>query len=161
MRTCPITSITYHPPSVLLCVCVCVCVCDPPLISPSSSCCVCVCVCVIGPHGRRRDEPGHTPDKYLEFLDFIERLLQYDPVVRLSATDSLRHPYVYRLVGWFTPVVSPHNTSSHHPPSHPPSTHLTPLPPPSPPLTPPLTHPSPPSQRGERAGGAPQHRHRG
>jgi dual specificity tyrosine-phosphorylation-regulated kinase 1 len=25
-----------------------------------------------GPNGRRRDEPGHTPDKYLEFLDFIE-----------------------------------------------------------------------------------------
>jgi len=48
-----------------------------------------------GPHGRRRDEPGHTTDKYQEFLDFIERLLQYDPAVRLSASDALRHIYVY------------------------------------------------------------------
>ena len=25
-----------------------------------------------GPHGKRRDEAGHTQDKYFEFLDFIE-----------------------------------------------------------------------------------------
>jgi hypothetical protein len=25
-----------------------------------------------GPHGRRKEEAGHTQDKYLEFLDFIE-----------------------------------------------------------------------------------------
>jgi hypothetical protein len=25
-----------------------------------------------GPHGKRRDEVGHTQDKYFEFLDFIK-----------------------------------------------------------------------------------------
>jgi len=35
-----------------------------------------------GPAGRRRDEQGHSVEKYTEFLDYIQTLLRYDPDTR-------------------------------------------------------------------------------
>ena len=47
-----------------------------------------------GPYGRRRDHDGHTEDRYLEFLNFIQRMLIYDPAERSSAVQALQHPYL-------------------------------------------------------------------
>ena len=49
--------------------------------------------------GRKIGEPGHTTDKYVEFLDFISKLLIYIPSDRTSADDALNHPYLSVNVG--------------------------------------------------------------
>jgi len=48
-----------------------------------------------GPHGRRLGEAGHTEDKYLEFISFIQSLLVYLPRDRASASQAAMHPYVF------------------------------------------------------------------
>eukprot|EP00595_Chromulina_sp_UTEXLB2642_P003574 CAMPEP_0196764354 /NCGR_PEP_ID=MMETSP1095-20130614/5909_1 /TAXON_ID=96789 ORGANISM="Chromulina nebulosa, Strain UTEXLB2642" /NCGR_SAMPLE_ID=MMETSP1095 /ASSEMBLY_ACC=CAM_ASM_000446 /LENGTH=246 /DNA_ID=CAMNT_0042119655 /DNA_START=1045 /DNA_END=1785 /DNA_ORIENTATION=- len=47
-----------------------------------------------GPSGRRFGEVGHSPENYEEFLDFIKRILVFDPSQRLSASESLDHPFI-------------------------------------------------------------------
>lgn len=48
-----------------------------------------------GPAGRRSDEPvEHSPEKYLEFLDFVKMMLVYSPSERASAADIMNHPYL-------------------------------------------------------------------
>eukprot|EP01038_Epipyxis_sp_PR26KG_P012095 gene12095-16185_t len=50
-----------------------------------------------GPSGRRLGETGHGEANYLEFLDFVEKLLVFDPTIRASASDILNHPYILNL----------------------------------------------------------------
>ena len=52
-----------------------------------------------GPHGRRRGEPGHEEEVYLQFLDFTRRLLIYDPQERWTPTMALQHPYLTSIPG--------------------------------------------------------------
>jgi len=47
-----------------------------------------------GPGGRHYGEPDHSPQKYLEFLDFIKSILVLSPNQRASAAQILYHPYV-------------------------------------------------------------------
>ena len=47
-----------------------------------------------GPFGRRKDEVGHSRENYLEFLSFIEALLQFDPRERWSAAQAMEHYYI-------------------------------------------------------------------
>lgn len=47
-----------------------------------------------GPFGRRKDEPGHSPEEYTKFRDLIQRMLDYNPVRRLSAAEAVRHPFL-------------------------------------------------------------------
>lgn len=47
-----------------------------------------------GPFGRRKDEPGHSPDDYKKFRDLIQRMLDYNPVKRLCAVEAVRHPFL-------------------------------------------------------------------
>mmetsp|Transcript_56298 Transcript_56298/g.110984 ORF Transcript_56298/g.110984 Transcript_56298/m.110984 type:complete len:561 (-) Transcript_56298:263-1945(-) len=51
-----------------------------------------------GPAGRRAGEADHTPAKYTEFLDFVKRMLIYDPVERANPTDMLSHVYLAELI---------------------------------------------------------------
>jgi len=44
--------------------------------------------------GRRKDEPGHSPEEYAKFKDLIERMLQYNPVKRLNAVETLNHLFL-------------------------------------------------------------------
>jgi hypothetical protein len=46
-----------------------------------------------GPAGRRRDEQGHSVEKYAEFLNYIQTLLRYDPDHRFSAEELTNHPF--------------------------------------------------------------------
>lgn len=47
-----------------------------------------------GPFGRRKNEPGHSPDEYNKFKDLIQRMLDYNPVKRLCAAEAMRHPFL-------------------------------------------------------------------
>lgn len=48
-----------------------------------------------GPQGRRLNDPGHTPQMYAMFADFIRAMLIYQPSQRTTAAESLKHPYLY------------------------------------------------------------------
>ncbi|KEG08314.1 serine/threonine protein kinase [Trypanosoma grayi] len=50
-----------------------------------------------GPRGCRRGQPGHDVEDYKVFLDFIQRLLCYDPRKRMSCTEALQHPFLAEL----------------------------------------------------------------
>ncbi|KPA73283.1 putative Serine/threonine-protein kinase [Leptomonas pyrrhocoris] len=50
-----------------------------------------------GPRGRRLDTPGHDEKSYREFLDFVARLLRYQPEERMSCRDALQHPFLMPL----------------------------------------------------------------
>jgi dual specificity tyrosine-phosphorylation-regulated kinase 1 len=67
-----------------------------------------------GPYGRRQGEPGHTVEKYEEFLDLIQKLLIFDPKQRISAKDALNHPY---LMPEGTVIPQPATASAAVPPS--------------------------------------------
>ncbi|CAM6031308.1 unnamed protein product, partial [Sphagnum compactum] len=47
-----------------------------------------------GPPGRQRGDEHHSEERYLEFLDFIQSMLVFDPKGRISAEAALRHPYI-------------------------------------------------------------------
>ena len=48
-----------------------------------------------GPLGRRRHEKtGHTLEHYRQFLDFVERMLDYDPKTRIKPLEALNHPFL-------------------------------------------------------------------
>lgn len=48
-----------------------------------------------GPSGRRADEAtGHTERDYALFLDLIERMLEWDPAVRIRPMQALNHPFL-------------------------------------------------------------------
>lgn len=47
-----------------------------------------------GPFGRRKDEPGHSADEYVKFRDLIQKMLDYNPVKRMSASEAVRHVFL-------------------------------------------------------------------
>eukprot|EP01041_Mallomonas_annulata_P003327 gene3327-6582_t len=47
-----------------------------------------------GPMGRRAGEAGHSLERYEEYLDFIRRMLAYEPLQRLSAFEASLHPFL-------------------------------------------------------------------
>lgn len=51
-----------------------------------------------GPRGCRKGQAGHDEQTYLHFLDFVERLLQYDPAKRLTCDEAFQHPFLAPLV---------------------------------------------------------------
>lgn len=46
-----------------------------------------------GPGGRRRNEPGHSVVDYMKFKDLIRRMLTYDPKLRITPSNALRHEF--------------------------------------------------------------------
>lgn len=51
-------------------------------------------VYTFGPGGRRQGEQNHNEARYLEFLDFVRRLLVYNPDYRAAPADMANHPYL-------------------------------------------------------------------
>ncbi|CAH8457495.1 unnamed protein product [Heterobilharzia americana] len=49
-----------------------------------------------GPRGRRLHESGHTPMDYSIFLEFVLRMLTFDPVRRISPAAALAHRFFRR-----------------------------------------------------------------
>ncbi|CAD5219653.1 unnamed protein product [Bursaphelenchus xylophilus] len=49
-----------------------------------------------GPYGRRYGEPGHGAEDYEKFKELILRMLEYNPVKRLTAQEAVRHPFLYK-----------------------------------------------------------------
>mmetsp|Transcript_18241 Transcript_18241/g.30647 ORF Transcript_18241/g.30647 Transcript_18241/m.30647 type:complete len:544 (+) Transcript_18241:275-1906(+) len=47
-----------------------------------------------GPGGKRAGEADHSPQKYLEFLDFVKALLVYSPSERATPVQIATHPYM-------------------------------------------------------------------
>ncbi|EKF28003.1 serine/threonine protein kinase, putative [Trypanosoma cruzi marinkellei] len=50
-----------------------------------------------GPRGCRQGQAGHGVEDYKVFLDFVQRLLCYDPRKRMSCTEALQHPFLSEL----------------------------------------------------------------
>lgn len=49
-----------------------------------------------GPQGRRRGEPGHTPEDYEKFIDLVQRMLVYEPRLRIRPEEALAHRFFMR-----------------------------------------------------------------
>ncbi|CAH8833995.1 unnamed protein product [Trichobilharzia szidati] len=49
-----------------------------------------------GPRGRRLHEAGHTPMDYSIFLEFVLRMLTFDPARRISPAEALTHRFFRR-----------------------------------------------------------------
>ncbi|KAF6768127.1 hypothetical protein AHF37_06964 [Paragonimus kellicotti] len=49
-----------------------------------------------GPRGRRAQEPGHSPEDYKVFMEFVLRMLAFDPDRRMRPTNALIHPFFRR-----------------------------------------------------------------
>jgi serine/threonine protein kinase len=48
-----------------------------------------------GPQGRRKHEKtGHSEQHYKQFLDLLERMLEYDPGIRIRPMQALNHPFL-------------------------------------------------------------------
>ncbi len=48
-----------------------------------------------GPGGRRKHEKsGHSTLHYLQFVDLVERMLDYDPRTRIKPMEALNHPFL-------------------------------------------------------------------
>ena len=48
-----------------------------------------------GPGGRRKGEKtGHSTLDYLQFMDLILRMLDYDPTSRITPMEALNHPFL-------------------------------------------------------------------
>jgi len=52
-----------------------------------------------GPGGRRADEAGHDVNDYTMFHDIISKMLCYDPELRISPSEALRHPFLRSMYG--------------------------------------------------------------
>lgn len=46
-----------------------------------------------GPHGRRRGEDGHSTADYLQFLNLVLQMLEYNPVRRIKPEQALQHAF--------------------------------------------------------------------
>lgn len=46
-----------------------------------------------GPHGRRRGEEGHSTADYLQFLNLVLQMLEYNPARRIKPEQALRHAF--------------------------------------------------------------------
>ncbi|OON17973.1 hypothetical protein X801_06182 [Opisthorchis viverrini] len=49
-----------------------------------------------GPQGRRRGEPGHSPEDYEKFVDLVQRMLVFDPSQRIRPEEALAHRFFMR-----------------------------------------------------------------
>mmetsp|Transcript_34469 Transcript_34469/g.42476 ORF Transcript_34469/g.42476 Transcript_34469/m.42476 type:complete len:786 (+) Transcript_34469:259-2616(+) len=47
-----------------------------------------------GPATRRKGESGHSIEHYKQFLDFVDRMLDYDPATRITPLEALQHPFI-------------------------------------------------------------------
>ena len=47
-----------------------------------------------GPGGRRQGEQGHDADDYARFEDLLARLLDLDPVTRMTPSEALHHAFL-------------------------------------------------------------------
>lgn len=47
-----------------------------------------------GPHGRRRNEEGHSSADYLQFLNLILQMLEYNPARRIKPDVAMRHAFI-------------------------------------------------------------------
>ena len=45
-----------------------------------------------GPHQSRAGEDGHAVRSYQLFVDLVERMLEWDPAVRIKPMEALNHP---------------------------------------------------------------------
>jgi len=52
-----------------------------------------------GPFGRRRGEAGHTTGDYLQFLNLVLQMLDYNPARRIKPEQALRHAFFQQLNG--------------------------------------------------------------
>ena len=50
-----------------------------------------------GPGGRRTGEPGHSERDYIKFKDLVERMLDFDPVTRITPYYGLQHGFFRRM----------------------------------------------------------------
>lgn len=57
-----------------------------------------------GPQGRRADDPGHQVAHYQVFVDLVLRMLHYDPALRITPSEALRHPFVTGVEALAAPV---------------------------------------------------------
>uniref|UniRef100_A0A6G1SL17 dual-specificity kinase n=1 Tax=Aceria tosichella TaxID=561515 RepID=A0A6G1SL17_9ACAR len=48
-----------------------------------------------GPHGRRRGEDGHSTGDYLQFLNLILQMLDYNPARRIKPAQALSHAFFH------------------------------------------------------------------
>lgn len=48
-----------------------------------------------GPNGRRAGDKDHEEERYLEFLDFVSKMLIYNPSERASPSEMLSHRYLH------------------------------------------------------------------
>jgi len=52
-----------------------------------------------GPSGRRAGQDGHDVSNYTMFHDIITKMLWYDPELRISPSEALRHPFLRSMYG--------------------------------------------------------------
>jgi serine/threonine protein kinase len=49
-----------------------------------------------GPTGRRKNDPeGHSPAQYALFLDIVDRMIAYDPKMRIKPLEAMNHPFFF------------------------------------------------------------------
>lgn len=48
-----------------------------------------------GPHGRRRGEEGHSTADYLQFLNLVLQMLEFNPIRRIKPEQALRHAFFH------------------------------------------------------------------
>lgn len=46
-----------------------------------------------GPGGRRANQPGHSTQEYLKFLDLVSKMLTYDAAQRITPAQALNHEF--------------------------------------------------------------------
>jgi dual specificity tyrosine-phosphorylation-regulated kinase 1 len=66
----------------------------PPSASPNAKLADILGVTTGGPSGRRANDPGHALPHYQAFLDLILKMLHFDPALRITPTEALRHPFL-------------------------------------------------------------------